>query len=137
MKWPVARLGDEVTIKGSGTPSRRRTEFYQGDIPWATIKDLTDLYLERTEEHITQEALDSSAANLIPASNVILATRVGLGKVAINTIDVAINQDLKALFCSPRLHPKYLVYYLTSLSDTIERQGVGATVKEITLSSGF
>jgi type I restriction enzyme, S subunit len=137
MKWPVARLGDEVTIKGSGTPSRRRTEFYQGDIPWATIKYLTDLYLERTEEHITQEALDSSAANLIPASNVILATRVGLGKVAINTIDVAINQDLKALFCSPRLHPKYLVYYLTSLSDTIERQGVGATVKEITLSSGF
>jgi type I restriction enzyme S subunit len=38
-----------------------------------------------------------------------------------------------ALFCSPRIHPKYLVYYLTSLSDAIERQGVGATVKGITL----
>jgi type I restriction enzyme, S subunit len=94
MKWPVARLGDEITIKGGGTPSRRRAEFYQGDVPWATIKDLTGLYLERTEEHITQEALESSAANLIPAGNVILATRVGFGKVAINIIDVAINQDL-------------------------------------------
>ena len=56
------------------------------------------LYLEHTQEHITEQALESSAANLIPAGNVILATRVGLGKIALNNIDVAINQDLKVLF---------------------------------------
>jgi type I restriction enzyme S subunit len=133
MTWPIVKLGDEVTIKGGGTPSRHKPEFYQGDIPWATIKDLTGLYLAHTQEHITKEALDSSATNLIPTGNVILATRVGLGKVAVNTIDVAINQDLKALFCSPRLAPKYLAYYLSSLAESIERQGVGATVKGITL----
>lgn len=133
MRWRTVKLGDEVTIKGGGTPSRYKPESFQGNIPWATIKDLTGLYLGHTQEYITKEALDFSAANLIPVGNVILATRVGLGKVAINTIDVAINQDLKALFCSPRLEPKYLVYYLTSLSASIERQGVGATVKGITL----
>src|SRR5919201_4518884 len=118
MKWPIVRLGDAVTIKGGGTPSRSKPEFYQGDIPWATIKDLMGLVLEHTQEHITKEALESSAANLIPPGNVILATRVGLGKVALNAVEVAINQDLKALFCSPRLDAKYLVYYLTSLSDS-------------------
>jgi type I restriction enzyme S subunit len=50
MKWPTVRLGDEVLIKGGGTPSRHKPEFYQGDIPWATIKDLSGLYLERTQE---------------------------------------------------------------------------------------
>ncbi len=133
MKWSLVKLGEIVTIKGGGTPSRAKPEFYDGNIPWATIKDLTGIYLEQTQEHINSEAIKASATNLIPSGNIILATRMGLGKVAINTIDVAINQDLKALFCSQLINNKYLLHYLRSLSTSIEKQGFGATVKGITL----
>ncbi|MBE9194783.1 restriction endonuclease subunit S [Synechocystis sp. LEGE 06083] len=134
MEWLKVKLRDIVKIKGGGTPRRENPEFYNGNIPWATIKDLSDkIYLSDTQEHINEEAIKLSASNLIPAGNIILATRMGLGKVVINTVDVAINQDLKALFCSQVIYPNYLLYYLKSISNSIERQGVGVTVKGITV----
>lgn len=134
MNWSKVKLRDVVKIKGGGTPRRENPEFYNGNIPWATIKDLSDkIYLSDTQEHINEEAIKLSASNLIPAGNIILATRMGLGKVVINTVDVAINQDLKALFCAKVIYPKYLLYYLKSISNSIEKQGVGVTVKGITV----
>jgi len=63
-----------------------------------------------------------------------MATRVGLGKVAINAIPVAINQDLKALYPkNGSLLPRYLLFFLTSIAEKIEREGTGATVKGVTL----
>jgi type I restriction enzyme, S subunit len=125
MKWPLVKLGQIVKIKGGGTPNRLIPEFYEGDIPWATINDLTDVYLERTKKHITYNAIQSNATHLIPAGNIILATRIGIVQVAINTIDVAISQDLKALFCSQVVNPKYLLHYLKLFSNDIE-EGFGA-----------
>ena len=62
-----------------------------------------------------------------------MATRMGLGKVAINTIDVTINQDLKAFSCSAGLDPRYLLYYLLVNASHLDSMGKGATVKGITL----
>jgi type I restriction enzyme S subunit len=134
MKWPLVKLGNLVEILGGGTPSRKVAEYWNGDIPWASIKDLSVSCIDSTLESITEEGLTSSAANLIPAGNIILATRVGLGKVAINKIDVAINQDLKALFCNDAVLPEFLFHYLSSYSKNISSQGVGATVKGLNLS---
>ena len=134
MDWIEARLGDLVTgIKGGGTPSRKNESYWGGDIPWVSVKDFDGIQLDGAQEHITEKALENSSTRIIPAGNVILVTRVGLGKVAVNEVDVAINQDLKGLFCKPAILPEYLVYYLYSRSNRIESQGSGATVKGITL----
>lgn len=58
---------------------------------------------------------------------------MALGRAAINTIDIAINQDLKALFCKPEVDVRYLLNFLNANAGLIESFGKGATVKGITL----
>lgn len=122
-----------MSITGGGTPSRSVAAFWNGNIPWATVKDFVGLELAGTKERITDEGLKKSASNLIPAGRVIIPTRMALGKAAINAIPMAINQDLKALECSKALEPKYLLRWLVSNATMIDRMGSGATVKGITL----
>lgn len=133
MKYSCVPLGELVTISGGGTPSRNNDAYWGGSIPWATVKDLKDTTLSGTQETITPEGLRDSASNLIPAGSVIVATRMGLGKVAINTMDVTINQDLKAFSCSAELEPRYLLYFLLANASHLDSMGKGATVKGITL----
>lgn len=133
MKYSCVPLGGLVTISGGGTPSRNNDAYWGGSIPWATVKDLKGTSLSGTQETITPEGLRDSASNLIPAGSVIVATRMGLGKVAINTIDVTINQDLKAFSCSADIEPRYLMYYLLVNASHLDSMGKGATVKGITL----
>lgn len=130
----TANLGDLVDFVGGGTPRRDNPDFWAGPIAWASVKDLTGTDLESTAERITEEGLCNSATNLIGPGTVIVATRVGLGKVCINRIPVAINQDLKALI--PRdgaVLARFLLYFLLSQAELIERSGVGATVKGVTI----
>jgi type I restriction enzyme S subunit len=133
--WPTKLLGELVNFVGGGTPRRDRPDYWGGEIPWASVKDLQSQSLETTLESITADGLANSASNLIPKGTVIIASRVGLGKVAINRKPVAINQDLKAL--TPRsdnLLPRYLLFFLLLKADYFERTGVGATVKGLTLA---
>ena len=134
-RWPTKPLGELVDFVGGGTPRRDRPDYWGGEIPWASVKDLQSQSLETTLETITAKGLANSASNLIPQGTVIIASRVGLGKVAINLKPVAINQDLKAL--TPRssdLSPRYLLLFLLSKAEYLERTGVGATVKGLTLA---
>jgi type I restriction enzyme S subunit len=130
------RLGDLVSITGGGTPDRSNPAFWGGDIPWATVKDFKTLEISSTTEHITEEGLKGSAANVAAVGSIIIPTRMALGKAAINTVPVAINQDLKALrVVDPEVVDRdYLFRFLLSQSTYLESQGQGATVKGITLS---
>ena len=134
-RWPTKLLGDLVNFIGGGTPRRDRLDYWGGDIPWASVKDLQSQSLERTVESITPDGLANSATNLIPEGTVIIATRVGLGKVTINRKPVAINQDLKALTLrSNDLLPRFLLFFFLSKAKYFERTGIGATVKGLTIA---
>ena len=135
MKYEMVTLDELVSIKGGGTPSKDKAEYWNGNIPWASVKDLTSLWLSSTIDHISEEGLRNSSANLIKAGTIIIPTRMALGKVSINTIDVAINQDLKALSIknNKTTSINYLKYFLISKADEIEKNGKGATVKGITI----
>ncbi|SMP40744.1 type I restriction enzyme, S subunit [Desulfonatronum zhilinae] len=132
MKWEKVSLGDVVTFRGGGTPRKDVQEFWSNDIPWATVKDFRGLSLSCAQDSISRKGLESSSANLIPAGHVIIPTRMALGKAAINTIEIAINQDLRALIPKLPLEPKYLLHSILGLADVIVQNGSGATVKGIT-----
>lgn len=135
MSWPVAAVGDVCDVVGGGTPSKSRADFYGGSIPWASIRDMRGDWIESTEFGITDEAVASSATNVIPAGNVIIATRVGLGKVARLRRDTAINQDIRAVVPrdDTKLDKQFLFHWFKSISHIIEAEGKGATVKGVTL----
>ncbi len=132
--WTSGGLGDFVEkIVGGGTPGRNIVEFWDGNIPWVTVKDLIAPIIKGAQEHITKEGLENSAGNLIPAGTVIMATRMAVGKIVMATCDVVINQDLKAIFPKKLLESKYLYYWLIFHSENIKRLGTGSTVKGVQL----
>ena len=105
-------LGELVTIRGGGTPSRGKKEFWDGPIPWATVKDFKTTSLSSTLESITEEGVKNSATNIVPAGSIVVPTRMAVGKAAINTIDLAINQDLKALLPKGEIDTRFLLHFL-------------------------
>lgn len=128
-------LGELVTIRGGGTPRRDIPAYWNGGIPWATVKDFFSTNLSDTLENISPEGAAKSATNIIPAGNIIIPTRMALGKAAINIVDVAINQDLKALIIKDhkKVDRDYLFRFLLSKASFFESSGKGATVKGIRL----
>lgn len=126
--WVWCRLGDVIdSIVGGGTPSKMNASYWNGNIPWASVKDLKGKFLHDTIDKITEIAIESSSTNLIPANNIIVCTRMGLGKICINKIDTAINQDLKAVFLNKNIEPEYFYNYYR----TLKIIGSGMTVNGI------
>ena len=101
-------------IIGGGTPSKSKPEYYTGEIPWITPKDMKSALIMDSIDHITEEAVEKSAVKIIPAKSVLMVIRSGILKhtlpVAINTVPVTINQDMKAFIVSNRIIPEFLMY---------------------------
>ena len=133
--WKQVPLGDVVDIIGGGTPSKKTAAFYGGDIPWATVRDMGGFNLTNTEHSITSKGLANSSSNVIPSGEVIVATRVGLGKVCILRQDTAINQDLRGLVPQrgSELDRRFLFYWFRSKADEVVAAGTGATVQGVKL----
>lgn len=136
MKWEKVEFNDVLEkIVGGGTPSKTVSDYWNGDIPWCSVKDMVgDKYqLYSTEDTITHSGLENSSSNLIPAGTVITSTRMGLGRAFINKVDMAINQDLKALIPNERINNKFLLWTIINKREEIEGLGIGSTVKGIRL----
>lgn len=130
-KWKWVQLTNLCSKSFSGgTPSKANNEYWGGDIPWASIKDLSSASEEllTTQDYITKLGLQESSSKLVETGNVIVGMRMGLDKIAINKIRVAINQDLRALYLAPELIiPEYFVKFYK----TFKLEGAGTTVKGI------
>lgn len=128
--WRWVRLGEVVLQNvGGGTPSKSNPNYWNGGIPWASVKDLNCTFLNSTLDNISEAGLKNSSSSFIPKGNLIVCTRMGLGKIVYNNIDVAINQDLRALLLPSTIDKWYVYYFYLTLNFT----GKGATVKGISL----
>ncbi len=133
--WEVKRLGDVVErFVGGGTPSRSVSGYWGDEIPWVTVKDFTTFSPICSQESITKLGLQNSASNLIRKGTLITSTRMALGKAVIYDVDVAINQDLKALFPTSLLDTQYLYFWFQYKSQYIAELGSGSTVKGVSLT---
>lgn len=126
--WEWLCLSDlTLTVLSGGTPSKSTPEYWGGDIPWASVKDLNvSRDLVSTQDFITAEGL-AAGSKLARKGEVLICTRMGLGKIAIAAMDVAINQDLKALRLTCHLNIDYFLYFYR----TLRVVGSGMTVAGI------
>lgn len=132
--WRQTELGEVLlSIVGGGTPSKSNPSYYEGNIPWMSVKDMNKNILNDTVDHISAEAVKNSSTNVIPAGTPIVATRMSLGKIIVANFDSAINQDLKALFPATGINRDYLIGWYRSIARKIEELGTGTTVKGIRL----
>jgi type I restriction enzyme, S subunit len=136
--WSLPKLKQIATFSGGGTPSRENPDYWSGDIPWVSPKDMKAERLTGAEELITSAGLASSSANLVPANRLLMVVRSGILKhtipVAINQIDVALNQDMKALdFGDEGVTSSFFLRWVQGLNDLLllEWAKQGATVESI------
>lgn len=133
--YPQISFNDGIEkIIGGSTPSKTVSAYYEGHIPFMTVKDMTSPRPQDTAWHITQEAVDNCSTHIIPANTLITATRVGLGKTVLMPFPVAINQDLKALVLNKnKVNTRFFEFILNAKTTEIISKSRGTTVKGITL----
>lgn len=112
--WGITPLGYLIRMAGGGTPDKSNADFWDGDIPWVSPKDMKRPHLFDAEDHITAEAIQSSPATILPLNSVLIVVRGMIlahsFPVALSKVPLTINQDMKALICLKRLSPEYLFY---------------------------
>jgi type I restriction enzyme M protein len=140
--FPLVSLGDEALFKveGGGTPKSDVLEFWDGNIPWATLVDLPQdnfiTELTETKRTVSKEGLCQSSAKLIPANSVMVSTRATIGRVAINRVALATNQGFKNIVIKDgnRAIPEYVALVVTHLVPTMKAWATGGTFAEISKS---
>lgn len=140
LKWAFegkeqTTVGALFDFVGGGTPSKKIPEYWQGDIPWASVKDVKGDYLKNTQDRISLAGLKDSASNLAKPKDVILITRISPGKTIITNIETAINQDLKIVKPKFETTPKFIFYVFKSIEWECVKKSSGTTVLGINLTS--
>lgn len=139
MSIPLVELADCCDIISGATPSTTVRSYWNGDIHWATPKDLSELdshYIAETAKRITAEGLASCAASVLPPHSVLFSSRAPIGHVAVNTVPMATNQGFKSLIPKKgRADAKYLFHWLKANRHYLESLGNGATFKELSKST--
>jgi type I restriction enzyme S subunit len=130
------RLGDIGVFKTGGTPSKKHPEYYGGTVPWVSTPALngSSIGLEDATQMITQEGVDHSATKVIPEGSLMVGIRVGVGKVAVNTVPMCTNQDIVSIVGvdSDIWNIQYLSYAIQSNSSLLQSHKRGATITGIT-----
>jgi len=133
-KFQKYRLKDIATIVSGSTPDTSKKEFYDGNILWATPKDLSSLaglYISETAKKITKVGYDSCSTTLLPKGAVLFSSRAPIGLVAITKKEMCTNQGFKSFICGEKIIPEYLFYTLRFMTPSLQHLGRGATFKEI------
>lgn len=120
--WDVIPMNKAGVFISGGTPSKDREDYWNGNFPWISPKDMKVSYINASQDHITEKVFDeTSQKKIVPGHLLIVVRGMILAHsfpTAINMVPVAINQDMKAI------HPinDFLVGYLKSCLDCMKRQ---------------
>lgn len=128
------RISEIGTVVGGGTPSTKNPDYWGGDIPWISPKDLTDyksVYISKGENFLTEKGL-KSGTRLLPKNTLLFSSRAPIGYVALAANPICTNQGFKSIVCDEKqVVPLYLYYYMKANLDYIKLFGTGATFPEI------
>lgn len=144
-EWIHSTVGRVTTYqRAGGTPTSTTDAFYDGDIPFVTIEDISSgtRFLDKTEKQLTKTGLNSSAAWLIKEPHILYSMYATVGKPIINRITCATNQAIIALKEVSQIDQSFLYYQLLFIrpdvykftSQTTQSNLNAATVKKLPIS---
>lgn len=121
--WAKVKLGDMCKVKSGGTPSSKNLAYYDGDIPFLTINDMTSQgkHVKETMKHITEDAINSCSTYKAPAGSLVYSMCASVGFVSFIDVEFTMNQAIAVLNnMDKRVNLDYLYYYLDRLRSTPE-----------------
>ena len=134
-EWMAMTLADAATVVGGGTPSRARSTYWNGDVPWATPTDVTALSgrtISETASYVTETGLANSSATLLPPNSLLMTTRATIGACAINRVAMATNQGFQSLVPKRKTCVVDFLYYLVQYHGRrLEQLAAGSTFLEV------
>lgn len=134
-EWELKRLGDVADMGSGGTPLSSVAAYYDGDIPWVSISDMTKggKVIYSTDRYLTEQGFANSAAQMFPAGTVMYAMYASLGECSIAGIPLCTSQAILGIRPRNKLFGEFLFYYLTSLKaivKTLGQQGAQANLNK-------
>ncbi|MGG3005473.1 restriction endonuclease subunit S [Geobacillus stearothermophilus] len=130
--WVWVRSGHVAKWGSGGTPSRKRLEYYGGDIPWIKTGELNDGIITGSEETITEEGLQKSSAKIFPKGSIVIAMYgATIGRLGILGIDAATNQACAVGQPYEFLDSKYMFYYFFARRSDLVALGKGGAQPNI------
>jgi type I restriction enzyme S subunit len=120
-------------ITSGGTPSRKISEYFTGDIPWVKTQELLDRWIDDTDEHITPTAVANSSSKLLPANTVLMAMYgATVGQLGLLRRPMTCNQAAVALVVDPSLADfRYIYYQLLHSRQTLRSLANGAAQQNL------
>lgn len=108
------KLSDVIILIGGGTPKTSVDEYWNGDIPWLSVKDFNNdsRYVYKTEKTITELGLQNSSTKLLQAGDVIISARGTVGEIATIPFPMAFNQSCYGLRAKKEIITEDFLYYL-------------------------
>jgi len=136
--WNVVRTRFVARLKSGHTPSRSNDEYWEDtDIPWVTTSDIKPfrngrkIYLDETENQISELGLENSGAHLLPERTVFLSRTASVGFSGIMNREMATSQDFANWICGDEILPEYLLYVFRSMDQEFDRLTQGSTHQTI------
>jgi type I restriction enzyme S subunit len=115
--WPTRPLGELVAFMSGGTPSKARKDFWTGDLPWVSPKDMKKVEIVDAIDHVSKSVLAETNIKLVPVGSLLIVVR---GMILVHTVPVArslapitINQDMKALIPTSAVDARYLLWLMS------------------------
>lgn len=127
--WNIVKLGDVSEMSSGGTPKSSVEKYYNGDVLWVSIADMTEqgMYIKDTAKKLTKLGVENSAAKIYPKGTVLYAMYASIGEVSIAEKEMASSQAILGIQVSDKLVNKYLYYFLVGQKERIKLQGQAGT----------
>ena len=114
--WADKPLKDVCEFSSGGTPSKKNSSYWDGEIPWVSGRDMKSTQLFDSKLHVSKAAVDGSATRLAAKGSLLVLVR-GMGlahgaQIAELMAPCTFNQDIKEIRPNPDLMPRYLVFML-------------------------
>ena len=133
----LTTIGALTTVVTGATPSRKRSDYYNGTIPWVKTGEIEQGIINDAEEHITDLAVAETNCKILPINTIMLAM-YGVGKTrgqsGILKIEAATNQACAAILPNETYDPHFLLYFLRNQYEEIRRLGQGTQQTNLNLS---
>lgn len=139
-EWREVKLGDVADVIGGGTPKTSIKEYWDGNIPWLSVKDFNNdqRYVYKTEKTITEKGLEKSSTNILQNGDIIISARGTVGELAIIPFEMAFNQSCYGIRTKKVLDNEFLYYFLKNSINFLKKNTHGSvfdTITKDTLSS--
>ena len=133
-EWKEYRYTDLATIIGGGTPKTSVSDYWNGEIPWLSVKDFLPVtkYVYDTEKHISELGLLNSSTKLLEKNDIVISARGTIGAMAMIPYPMCFNQSCFGLRGNNVVDKNFLYYLTQTKVNELRKSAHGSVFDTIT-----